>query len=72
MVFDLVDDPHEVHDRGRDPAAAAVRAELEDRLDAWAWDMRRPAESVASIERRTDNQTERGFLLGFWSEAELA
>ena len=72
MAFDLHDDPQELHDRGTDPAAAAAVADLQDRLDDWAERVRRPTESVASLERRSDTQTERGILLGFWDEDDLA
>jgi arylsulfatase A-like enzyme len=72
MAFDLADDPGELHDRGTDPAAAAVVADLADRLDDWAERVRRPTESAASLEGRTDTQTGRGILLGFWDEEDLA
>jgi arylsulfatase A-like enzyme len=72
MAFDLAEDPAELHDRGTDPAAAAAVADLEDRLDDWAERVRRPTESAASLERRTDTQTSRGILLGFWDEDDLA
>jgi arylsulfatase A-like enzyme len=72
MAFDLMDDPGELRDRAGDPAAASIVAELEDRLDDWAERVRRPTESAASLERRTDTQTGRGILLGFWDEADLA
>ena len=72
MAFDLAEDPDELHDRGTDPAAVAAVADLEDRLDDWAERVRRPTESAASLERRTDTQTGRGILLGFWDEDDLA
>jgi arylsulfatase A-like enzyme len=72
MAFDLSDDPNELHDRGADPAAAVAVADLTGRLDAWAERVRRPTESAASLERRTGTQTERGILLGFWDESDLA
>jgi arylsulfatase A-like enzyme len=71
MAFDLAADPHELHDRGVDPAAAAVIADLEDRIDDWAERIRRPTESITSLERRTDTQTERGILLGYWDRQSL-
>jgi arylsulfatase A-like enzyme len=72
MAFDLQDDPDELDDRGTDPGAAAAVADLNDRLDEWAQRVRRPTESPASLERRTGTQTERGILLGFWDEEDLA
>jgi len=72
MAFDLHDDPQELHDRGTDPAAAGVVAELQDRFVDWAERVRRPTESAAAQERRTGTQTERGILMGFWDEDDLA
>lgn len=72
MAFDLHDDPGELHDRAADPGAAAAVADLHDRLEDWAARVRRPTESAASLERRAGSQVERGLLLGFWSEEELA
>ena len=71
MVFDLDADPLELVDLGADASSAGARAELGERLDDWAERVRRPTESVASLKRRTNTQTERGFLLGYWDEAEL-
>jgi arylsulfatase A-like enzyme len=72
MVFDLANDPDELIDLGNDASSAGIRAELGEHLDAWAQRVRRPTESARSIERRTNTQTERGILLGFWDEDELA
>jgi arylsulfatase A-like enzyme len=72
MAFDLHDDPNELHDRGTDPGAAAAVADLRDRLDDWAERVRRPTESVASLEARTGTQTARGILIGIVDEAGLA
>jgi arylsulfatase A-like enzyme len=71
MAFDLHDDPHELHDRGADPAAVAARAELEDRLDEWALRVRRPGESEASLRRRSDGGSTRGIFIGFRDESDL-
>jgi arylsulfatase A-like enzyme len=72
MAFDLDGDPLELDDLGGDARSAAVRLELGEELDLWADRVRRPTESVASLERRTNTQTERGIVLGFWNEDELA
>jgi arylsulfatase A-like enzyme len=71
MAFDLANDPDELHDLGTDGGAATAIAELEDRLDDWAERIRRPTESIATLQRRSDTQTQRGILLGFWNETEL-
>lgn len=34
-LYDLVADPHEVHNRAGDPKLAPLRADLESRVDAW-------------------------------------
>lgn len=72
MAFDLHDDPQELHDRAGDPAAAAAVAELEDRFADWAERVRRPTESAAAHERRSGTQTERGILIGYRNEDDLA
>jgi arylsulfatase A-like enzyme len=72
MAFDLHDDPGECVDLGRDASSARARAELDDRFTDWAERVRRPTESIASLERRSDTQTQRGILLGFWNADDLA
>lgn len=72
MLFDLREDPCELVDRAGERGLVEVCTEMEARLDEWARRVRRPTESAASIERRTDTQTERGILLGFWDEEELS
>lgn len=71
MLFDMAGDPDELTDLGADAATASIRAELNDRLDDWALRVRRPTEPAASIERRTDTQTQRGIILGFHKSSEL-
>jgi arylsulfatase A-like enzyme len=72
LVFDLHNDPLELTNLAGDRSSAGARAELNGRLDAWAERVRRPTESVASLQKRTNTQTERGLLLGFRNETELA
>ena len=67
LLFDLDEDPNELVDRSLDPVAAGIRADLEAQIYDWACRLRRPTESAASIERRTDTQTERGIFLGFYN-----
>ncbi|NLR41136.1 sulfatase-like hydrolase/transferase [Novosphingobium sp. ERW19] len=71
LLFDLVNDPHELTDRAGDPGCAEVRAELEAALRDWALRPRRVTESAASIERRTDTQVTRGIKLGIRNSEEL-
>ncbi len=72
LLFNLGEDPDELVDRSSDLGAAGVRADLEGQIDEWARRIRRPTESVKSIEQRTDTQMERGILLGIYDRAELA
>ncbi len=68
QLFDLEDDPQERHDRGADPATAAVRTELNDRLFTWLRQRRvRQTMANADVERRTDNAEQQGFIIGQWS-----
>lgn len=68
LLFDLHEDPQELRDVAAE--SASLCGELEALLQEWAWRSRRPTESAESIERRTDTQTSRGILLGFWDEGE--
>ncbi len=67
MLFDLQEDPQELHDLGRDPGYAAIRAEMKDRLFDWMMTRRlRPATSDASIERQTAPPVPKNWLIGVW------
>jgi arylsulfatase A-like enzyme len=72
LLFDLAEDPHELRNVSGDSNSSGACAEMKERLHDWAWRVRRPTESAASIDRRTHTQTERGIILGFWDERELA
>ena len=67
QLFDLQADPAERNDRGEDPALAATRAELHERLFAWLR-ARRMRKTIAdqTIAQRTGKQKQRGFLIGVW------
>ena len=67
QLFDLQEDPEELHDLGPDPAAVAVLAELHERLFAWLRARRtRVTLSDAEIARRTATSRQRGYLIGVW------
>jgi arylsulfatase A-like enzyme len=67
MLFDLQEDPHELHDLGRDPGYADIRAAMKDRLFDWMMTRRlRPATSDASIERQTAPPVPKNWLIGVW------
>ncbi len=74
LLYDLTDDPHELHDRGNDPALAAVRAELHDGLFHW-WRRRRTDALITADHRAAANTpgatAAQGIPIGFWTEAEL-
>jgi arylsulfatase A-like enzyme len=68
QLFDLDGDPQEHHDRGTDPALAAVRAEMEARLFAWLRARKmRITTANADVERRADAAARRrGIIIGEW------
>jgi arylsulfatase A-like enzyme len=67
QLFDLADDPHEFDDRGGDPALAAVRQELHERLFEWARSRKsRITVSDDEIRRRADTHRSRGIYIGEW------
>ena len=73
-LYDLETDPDEFRDLGADPAAhAPERARLKAALDGWF--RRHHARTTISDETilaRAGGEIDRGILIGFWNEAELA
>ncbi|HVV94949.1 MAG TPA: alkaline phosphatase family protein [Hyphomicrobiales bacterium] len=66
QLFDLVDDPKELDDRGTDPALAEVRGEMEARLFAWLRARKaRITMTDAAIENRSGRHP-RGIIIGDW------
>lgn len=69
QLFDLREDPDELHDKGRDADAQSVRDELHEQLFAW---FRRPAQrttvSDADARARARRITETGIRIGWWDE----
>ncbi|MBA1147741.1 alkaline phosphatase family protein [Ectothiorhodospiraceae bacterium WFHF3C12] len=66
QLFDLQEDPSELHDRGADPALKGVRAEHAERLLHWSLARkRRTGVDHARIERMTDNLPP-GIHIGEW------
>ena len=73
MLYDLATDPDEFRDRGTDPDCEAERARLMAEIHAWALrHHERVTVSDAEIAARAGVELERGFLIGFWDEAEVA
>ena len=67
QLFDLVADPHELDDRGQDPASATVRAELAGRLFEWMRSRRRmPTIRHEDIEGWNRREVETGIRIGEW------
>lgn len=74
MLFDLETDPDELHDLGADPAAhAGERERLRGALDRWyRRHHTRTTISDETILARAGGEIDRGIVIGFWDEAELA
>ncbi|WP_372619776.1 alkaline phosphatase family protein [Falsiroseomonas sp.] len=67
QLFDLESDPDELVDLGRDPAHAAVRADLHAKLFARLADRRnRITVSDEDVEARTDGARANGVIIGEW------
>jgi arylsulfatase A-like enzyme len=67
QLFDLVNDPRELCDLGVDARFDSVRAELHERLFAWARNRRsRITISDPEVEKRTDTHRQRGIPFGVW------
>jgi hypothetical protein len=62
-----VNDPHELDDRGADPALEQVRDELHDRLFEWSRNRKsRITISENDIRARTGTARKRGIVIGEW------
>ena len=74
MLYDLETDPDELHDLGADPAAhAGERERLRGALDRWyRRHHTRTTISDETILDRAGGELDRGIVIGFWDEAELA
>ncbi len=73
MLFDLVNDPDELSDLGRDPAYADQRAELYVHLHSWGLRMsQRITVSDAEIIQKRTAPSDTGVVLGIYDEDEIA
>ena len=72
MLFDLKNDPAELHDRAADPSCAGERARLEAALAQWG---QRPSQRTTRSEQQIVNargkSARRGILIGVWDEDEI-
>ena len=68
QLFDLHDDPQELHDLGADPAHEPVRRRLKDQLLEWMLQRRRRAtETTAQVQDRTHaHERMMNILIGRW------
>jgi len=68
QLFDLRDDPQELHDRGGDAALKPVRDELDARLFAWLRGRKiRATVTIAEVVRRVDGApARRPIIIGEW------
>jgi arylsulfatase A-like enzyme len=67
QLFDLVNDPHELDDRGADPALEQVRNELHDRLFEWSRNRKsRITISESDVRARAGTARKRGIVIGEW------
>jgi arylsulfatase A-like enzyme len=75
MLYDLVDDPQELVDRGEDPSCGEVIARLQAVLFDWALHpnghITTSREKIAAYAEK-QLQVKNGVLIGIWDEAELA
>lgn len=72
MLFDLANDPHELHDLGDDPAHQAQCERMY--LVLAQWGLRQSQRTAISDERiaaMRGASVRKGILLGFWDESEL-
>lgn len=74
MLFDLREDPDELHDLGADPDHTVIRARLHEQLFEWA---RRPRQRATVPDAMIDSTpiqqriSQQGVLIGFWDEEDL-
>jgi hypothetical protein len=75
MLYDLLDDPEELMDRGLDPSCADVIARLQSALFDWALHPKghitTNREKIAAYANQ-QLQVKGGILIGIWDEAELS
>ncbi len=73
MLFDLSNDPNELHDLGRDPAYLDTRVMMYGHLHAWALRMsQRITISDAEIVQQRENGADTGVVLVVFDESDVA
>jgi arylsulfatase A-like enzyme len=72
MLFDLVNDPDELHDLGADPAYAGECQRLAAALAQWGLRVsQRTTRSEQQIDNARGKAERRGILIGVWDEADI-
>jgi arylsulfatase A-like enzyme len=72
MLFDLVNDPQELHDLGADPKYAAECERLAAALAQWGLRVsQRTTRSEQQIDNGRGKAERRGILIGVWDEADI-
>jgi arylsulfatase A-like enzyme len=78
MLFDMLNDPDELVDRGADPSCADIRARLYEALSKWSRTTRTQItvsdtaiQSSDEAFRNYDLNIGPGILIGYWDEAEV-
>jgi arylsulfatase A-like enzyme len=72
MLYDLRNDPQELHDRGADPALGSVRKRYADVLAEWGLRLsQRVTRSEAQIKGARGRALRRGILIGVWDESDI-
>ena len=75
MLYDLLEDPQELTDRGEDSSCAAIMARLQLALFDWALHPKghitTSTEKIAAYAEK-QLQVKNGVLIGIWDEAELS
>ena len=75
MLYDLLEDPQELTDRGEDSSCTAVMARLQSALFDWALHPKghitTSTEKIAAYAEK-QLQVRNGVLIGIWDEVELS
>jgi hypothetical protein len=72
MLFDLKNDPDELHDLGDDPAYDAIFDKMYDRLLAWALrPSQRTTRSADQLIKMRTGSKRKGVVLGIYDETEI-
>ena len=72
MLYDLINDPHELRDLGADASHCAERARLAGALAEWGLRLsQRTTRSEDQIRAARGKSQRRGVLIGVWNESDV-